>query len=109
MTRGRTGNASGSGGVLDGALEDGFMQVVPPPLAWRLVEVEPRRGKHPLPSPFHRVVRVLHSERTGEGHAPTAGHHVRVMLRLDLLQMIEKRPAERDRQHRHAVLPALAV
>jgi len=49
MAGGWTQNAGRSSRVLHGPLQDGLVQMVPPPLAARLVHVTPRRGKDPLP------------------------------------------------------------
>jgi hypothetical protein len=109
MARRRTGDAGGSGSVLDRPLENGFVKMMPPPLASHLVHVEPCRGKRPLPPPFTGSVGVLRSQRARQRDAPPSGGHVRLVLRLHAREMIEKHFLHRGRQHRHSVLTALAV
>jgi hypothetical protein len=48
MAGGGAGNARSPGGVLDSALQDGLVQVMPPPFACLLIHVEPGRGLDPL-------------------------------------------------------------
>src|SRR5512133_3293561 len=109
MTRGWTRHPSRAGRLLDGALEDGLVKMMAAPLAGRSIDVEPGRGKDPLPRPFARRPWILRAKRAGQRDMPAASRQVRLVLRLDVPQVIDKRPLQPGRQHRHAVLAALAV
>src|SRR2546422_7711878 len=49
--------------LADRALDDGFMQMVPPTLARGRVDVQARGREHPLPRPLAPGVRILPAER----------------------------------------------
>jgi hypothetical protein len=76
MTRRWTGDPCLPRRLFDRPLQDGFVQVMPPPLAGLRVDVEPSGRKHPLPGPFTRSVGVLHPKRPRQGDAPAPGRHV---------------------------------
>ena len=61
VTRRRPRNPRRPRSLLDRPLEDGFVQVMPPPLAGLRVDVEPGGGKYPLPGPFTLSVGILRS------------------------------------------------
>ena len=65
-------------------LQDGFVQVMPPPLSSCLVDIGPRRRKDLLPGPFTLSVRVLHSKRARQGDTAAPGRQVRFVLHLHL-------------------------
>ena len=52
-----------SRGFFDGALKDGFVQIVPAPNSGFGVGIVPMRGKYPLPSPSAVCIRVLSGKR----------------------------------------------
>src|SRR5437667_458151 len=65
VARGELGNARGTDGVLHRALEDGFVEMMAPPLTGETVHVEPCSGENPLPRPFAPGMRVLPQEGSG--------------------------------------------
>jgi hypothetical protein len=70
MARGGAGHSGGARRVLDGALENRFVKMMPAPLAGRLVDVKPDGGKDPLPCPFTGGLRVLRPKRARQGDTP---------------------------------------
>ena len=58
----RSGNAGRPHGVFDRSLEHRFVKVMASALTGPGVQVEARGGKHPLPGPFPRRVRILGSQ-----------------------------------------------
>ena len=66
VARGKLGNARGPDGVLHGALENGFVEMVAAALAGEAVHVESRGGEDPLPRLFAPRVRVLPQEGSGQ-------------------------------------------
>ena len=75
------GEVEGFCGGADGALEDGFVEVVAAGLAGGLVEVGSCRGEGPLPGPFFSGIGVLAGE--GAGEFDPAGSLLEVFLMLD--------------------------
>jgi hypothetical protein len=65
MTRGPLAESGLSDGLMHGALQHGFVQVMPPSLMADRVGVEPRGREDPLPDPFPSRVRILPFEGTG--------------------------------------------
>jgi hypothetical protein len=61
VTRRRAGDPRRPRGLFNRPLQDGFVQVMPPPLAGLRVDVEPGGGKYPLPGPFTLSVGILRS------------------------------------------------
>ena len=62
--------------VLDGALEDGCVEVVPTHDAGAHLDVTAAGGKDPLPSPFLRSGREFRQEGVGECNGAMAGGEV---------------------------------
>jgi hypothetical protein len=109
VARRRPCNATGSRGVLDGALDDRFVQVMPAAFTGRRIPVEPGRRKDPLPGPFTRCTRIFRAQRAREGHGAPTGGQIRIVLRFDACQVFQQRLFQRRRQHRDAIFPALAI
>ena len=67
-------------GVLDGALQDRFVQVVATALARQPVAVDARRREHPLPRPLPAGIRIFPGEGGGELNPTCAEGEVVLML-----------------------------
>ena len=67
-------------GLPDSALKDGFVQMVPPPQPAFGIEVDARRGEHPLPGPFAAGVRILPTERMRQRHPAGIADEVALVL-----------------------------
>lgn len=52
----------------DGALKDGFVQMVATPNSGFGIQIVPMRGKYPLPSPSAVCIRVLSAKRFGQSN-----------------------------------------
>ena len=65
VARGELLNARGTDGVLHGALENGFVEMVAATLAGETVHIESCGGEDPLPRPFASGMRVLPQEGSG--------------------------------------------
>jgi hypothetical protein len=65
MARGGLGDARGTDCVLHDTLKNGFVQMMPAPLAREAVQVEPRGRKDPLPRPVAPGVWILPQEGPG--------------------------------------------
>src|SRR5207249_7265989 len=95
-------------GLPDGALEDGFVQVVPSPLPALAIEVDPRGGEHPLPAPFAAGVRILPAERMRERHPARVGGEVALVSVAPGFDQPLERVLQRTGQHRAPIPTALA-
>jgi hypothetical protein len=62
VARGELGNTCGTDGVLHGALENGFVEMVAATLASEAVHIESCGGEDPLPRPFAPGVGILPQE-----------------------------------------------
>src|SRR5881275_409345 len=94
--------------ALDGALNDGFVQVMAAPLAGEAIRVSGRR-EHPLPAELASGVRILSHERVGQGDPAGAGLDVHAMLPAYSLDLREQAGLGGGGKHGHAVLGALAA
>ncbi len=54
--------------VLDGALQDRFVEVVPAPLAGQPIDMDSCRRKDPLPGPLPSCRRILPPQGAGQRH-----------------------------------------
>ena len=73
--------------MLDGALQDGFVEVMTAALARSGIDVDSGRRKDPLPRPFATGVSVLFDEGIGEGYMARTVREVPLMLGVDVLEM----------------------
>ena len=84
VTQGVATRALGDSGsqkrAVDGPLDDGFMKVMPAPLAGFLVEIDTRRREDPLPSGVPAGVGVLSCESVVELDPACSPAQVRLML-----------------------------
>jgi hypothetical protein len=103
------GELSGDGGVADGALEDGFVEVVSTAFVGDRVEVDACGGEEPLPGPFARSAGVLDAEGVGNLDVAGAAAEIGLVLAAYVLEVGSKRADESDGQRSEAVLFALAV
>src|SRR5438034_11848750 len=94
--------------ALDGALNDGFVQVMAAPLAGEAIHIVSDRREHPLPAERASGVRILSRERVGQGDPAGAGLDVHAMLPAYSLDLREQAGLASGCKHRHAVLGALA-
>src|SRR5256885_14183490 len=63
VTRGPLGDSGPQHGVPHGALNRRWVEMMPPALGARAVDLGARRREHPLPSPLHRRARRLDLQR----------------------------------------------
>ena len=99
---------SGAAGITEGALEYGFVQVVPSASPGRVIVVTGCR-KDPLPRPFLMGKRELVRKRPGQLDVAGPIGNVPVKEAAHLVQVSAQRGAELRRQERDAVSSAFAV
>src|SRR6266566_5733127 len=73
------------------------------PLPRRLIPVQARRGKHPLPHPLPPRRRQLTCESSRELHVTRSPREVRPVPPLDSPHMLPQPPAHPLREHRDPV------
>ena len=108
VTAGFLGDLGGGDGSADGALEDGFVEVVAMSLAGDTVAVDSGGGGDPLPGPVAAGVPVFLGECMGEGDVPGALGAVLVVLFVYALNVRGEFSLEEFRQKSDAVLTAFA-
>src|SRR2546425_1975760 len=91
-------------GVLDGALQDGFVQMMSAPLAGEPLHVHAGRRKDPVPHPLSPRIRVFPSERRRKLDPPGSALHVTAILLTHGLQMTSEIRLDHGGEHRHPVL-----
>jgi hypothetical protein len=103
-------DAGGEGGAAEGALDVGFVEMVPAYEAGTGVAGRLRCGEDPLPFPVPAGVGVFARDRVGQLDAGQAGSAVGVVGRADSPEMSADLPLESVREERRsiAVAPALA-
>jgi hypothetical protein len=74
-------------GIFDGALQDGFVQMVPTPESGFGILKLPMRGKYPLPSPIAICIRVLSAKRFWKLNAATAFLQILFENNTDIFKM----------------------
>jgi len=109
MRRNGLGDPRGSGSLAQRALQGLVIDVVPSDPAGTGVGRQARRGKDVLPAPLSRGVGVLSFECIGKMDSTESREQVFVMQRLHPDQMLPEWFPKTGRQHRDAVLSALAV
>src|SRR5438876_2013699 len=95
--------------MLNGALQDGFVQVMPAPLAGAPVDIHAGRREDPLPHPLAPSIWVFSSERRRQLDPAGSIFDVTTVLFLYKLQMTGELRLDRGGQHRHSVLVTLAA
>ena len=95
--------------MLHRTLQDRLVQVMAAMLARQRLDVRPRRGEEPLPHPLPARVRVFPGKGSRKLHPAGAGLQISAMLLSDALQVPGEVWFHDGRQHRHAVLVALAL
>jgi hypothetical protein len=105
----RFGEVRGADGLVEGTLQDRFVEVVAAALARCGVAVVPRRGKDPLPGPVLRGVRVLDAKGIGELHVASAKRKVTLVLFANGLKVVVKHRPELNWKEGDAVFSALGV
>ena len=106
----RLGMPAAAGGCADGALEDGFVEVVAAGSPVAAVEVGAGGGEDPLPGPFAWRRRVLAGEGVGElDAAARLGGRSRSCWARTAVEVLAKRRDQGGGQDGHAVLSAFAV
>src|SRR5439155_9548290 len=95
--------------VLHRALEHRFVQMVTAMLTGCAVHVKTRGWEDPLPSPVTPGIRVLASEGAGQLDPACAVPQIGLVLFANALHVGDQSRLDRGRQHRHPVLPPLAV
>jgi hypothetical protein len=105
----RFGEVRGADGLVEGTLQDRFVEVVAAALARCGVAVVPRRGKDPLPGPVLRGVRILDAKGIGELHVASAKRKVTLVLFANGLKVVAKHRPELNWKEGDAVFSALGV
>src|SRR5207244_7333248 len=80
-----------------------LVQMMAAPLPRRLIPVQARRGKHPVPHPLPPRRRQLTRESSRELHVTRSPREVRPVLPLDSPQMLPEPPAHPLPEHRYPV------
>src|SRR2546422_3224424 len=96
-------------GVLDGALQDGFVQMMSAPLAGEPLHVHAGRREDPVPHPLSPRIRVFPSERRRKLDPPGSALHVTAILLPHGLQMTSEIRLDHGGEHPHPVLLAPAA
>ncbi len=113
MTKGMAGapllDVGRVGGLLDGPLHGRVGAVVAADGPAARVFREGRRGKHVLPAPLRRRIRVLLCNGIRQGDAAYAVGTVRLVLGLHCFQVAPERAVEALGQHRRPIRAALSV
>jgi hypothetical protein len=71
----------------DGALKDGFVQMMPTPNSGFGIQIVPMRGKHPLPSPCVVCIRVLSAKRFRQSNAAAAFLQILFKMNADIFEV----------------------
>jgi hypothetical protein len=87
MGGGVLADLGGGDGAGDGALENGFVDVMATLLAGHGIDVVAAGGKQPLPGPGSAGAGILAVEGVGQGDTAGAGVEVALVPVADLLQM----------------------
>jgi len=109
VARGQLHDAGCAYGLLDGPLQDRLVKMMTAALSSVTVDVESRGRKEPLPAPVPPRVRVFAGERERKLDPSRAAMYVGRVLFADAPEMIFENGLHRGRQHRCAVLAALAI
>lgn len=94
--------------MLDGALQDGFVEVMTAALAGSAIGVDSGRRKDPLPRPFAAGASVLFDEGVGEGYMARSAPQVPLVLGVDAFDMNGQAFADCVRQERDPVFASFA-
>jgi hypothetical protein len=81
------GDAGLSGGLFDGALQDGFVKVVTVTMAGSSVGVDSGCREDPLPRPFATGTSIFLDESVGEGDVACAVAKVALVLCMDVFEV----------------------
>jgi hypothetical protein len=103
------GDASGTDGGFDGALDDGLMEVVPPPISGGAVHIVTGRWENPLPRPVAARGRVLSVEGVGERDRARAGGEILGVLSTYLDEVRTQRGLDAGGKHGHAIFASFPV
>src|SRR5215510_4511795 len=76
----RFGDPRATDRVLDRALQNGLVQVVPSALSRHAIDINSRRRKHPLPGPLPACARVFPLEGVGQFHPSGTSFQVEPVL-----------------------------
>src|SRR6266404_4127219 len=94
--------------VADGALEDGFVEMMAPVLPGLVITVQPGGGEHPLPRPLPSRVRVLPAEAAWQLDPAGAAGDVALVKTSHALEVAPQRLPDNPGEDRDPVLVALA-
>jgi hypothetical protein len=103
------GELGGDGGLANGALEDGFVEVVATAFVGGWVEVDACGGEEPLPGPFARRAGVFDAEGVWDFDVAGAAAEVGLVLVADALEVGSQWADQGEWERREAVFLALAV
>src|SRR3990172_1845538 len=73
--------------IFDGALKDGFVQMMSTPNSGFGIRIVPMRGKHPLPSPCVVCIRVLSAKRFRQSNVAAALLQILFEMNADIFEM----------------------
>ena len=96
-------------GQCDCPLNNGFVQVMTPPLARFTIEVHPGSWEHPLPCPFPAGIGGLPTECTWKLHPSSPKFQVGLVLFSSRFDMSGQHIPQAGRKHRTAVPSSLAL
>jgi len=96
-------------GLLDGALDDGLVYVVPPFNPASGVDAAFGCGENELPGPAPVCVRIFPRQRLGQENSPETRLQIPLMHRLDFSKVLLHCRDNNFRKHRDPVLAAFAV
>jgi len=103
------GDPGGETGSANGALDDGFVQVVAAALARGSIDVGPGGGEDPLPGPLARRGRILDAKGVGKLDETSARAQVGRMLFADPIEVRAQPGLQGRGSERHAIFSAFAI
>lgn len=105
----RLGQSGRTPGLSHGSLKNRLVKVMSPTLPCLLVDIGPCRGKDPLPAQLLRCPWVLPRERVGKLHIAARSGQIPLVPSPGPRDVFRQWLPQRNRKHRHPVLPALTV
>jgi hypothetical protein len=99
----------GEGSLADGALDDGFVQVVTAAFAGLGVEVAACGGEEPLPGPLARSVGVFGAQGVGDFYVAGTAAEISLMLLANAREVKLELGDGGDRERSESVFAAFAV
>ena len=88
----------------DGALKDGFVQMVPASNSGFWIQIVPMRGKYPLPSPCVVCIRVLSAKRFRQSNVAATFLQIFSELNVNILEVQFEAGLDGGGKNRDAIL-----